>query len=250
MNAPVALPIPQGTDLSPYELHSRFEIVAILKQVADSHALVTLYFNEGRDFIVSSLLSVNPDFEELVIDFGADATANARLLEAHRVQCVTFLENIRVQFTTARAQQTVFQGRPAFRIRLPDSVLRLQRRNAYRAKVPLANPPVCHVPHPRNPKTTLKLRLLDLSVGGLAVMAAPVDFDPEVGAVIQNCRISLPDFDEFEAHLEVRNVTVMAENAGNQLKRYGCQFVELPGSTTALIQRYILFVERSRHGIR
>jgi flagellar brake protein len=250
MNDTTALPIPSGSDLSPYEVQARFEIVSILKQVGDSHALVTLHFNEGRDFIVSTLLNVNPEFEEIVLDCGADERVNERLVKAPRLQCVTSVDHIRIQFTTGPAQQTMYEGHPAFRIRLPDTVLRLQRRNAYRVKVPMSNPPVCHVPHPRNPKMQVKLRLLDISVGGLAIMAAPLDFDLEVGDLVQNCRIVLPDFGEFEAHLEIRNVELMAENSGTKLKRYGCKFVELQGSTSALVQRYILFVERSRHGLR
>jgi c-di-GMP-binding flagellar brake protein YcgR len=250
MNGPSSLPIPPGSDLSEYEVGSRFEIVSILRQIAETHALVTISFREGRESIVSALLGVNPEFEELVIDCGTDKDANAHLLASPRLQVSTFLDHIRIQFVAGGVQATMFQGKPAFRIRLPEKLLRLQRRNFFRVKLPMSSGAICHVTHPTCPKVVLKLRMTDLSCGGLAVLASPVDFDPAEGDVIPDCRIALPDFGEFKSALEVRNVTVLVENAATKVKRYGCRFVDLAGPTAALVQRYILFVERSRLAAR
>lgn len=239
-------PVANNTDLDNCITHSRLEIVPILRDIADKHALLTIHFNEGSDFIVTSLLAVNPDYEEVVIDCGADKVANARLLAAPRLTAVTFLDHIKIQFATGGAQQTTFEGTPAFRVRLPDSLLRLQRRNYYRVKIPLARPVICRVANPALPGKLLDLKVLDLSVGGLALLVNPAEYDREPGGRIEDCRINLPDHGHFHAELEVRNAEVLAENAKHRLKRLGCQFVSLPGHVGGQIQRYILQLERSR----
>jgi c-di-GMP-binding flagellar brake protein YcgR len=240
-------PVSVDAAMAHCQVHTRYEVVSLLREVAASHALLTIYFNSGTDAIVSTLLEVNPDFEELVIDCGADQKANARLLESPRLVAVTFVDHIRIQFSTGRAHTTTFQGTPAFRIRLPDSVLRLQRRNAYRVRVPMANPATLSIVHPNRADEMLKLKLLDISVGGIAVLATPEDFEWKDGAVLEGCRIELPDFGEFTSDLEVRYSLLLAETGRTQLKRYGLQFRNLGGSTASLVQRYILFLERSRH---
>ncbi|MBK6980952.1 MAG: flagellar brake protein [Betaproteobacteria bacterium] len=245
-----AFPISAETELDNCIIHSRLEIIPILRDIAAKHALLTIHFSGGADFIVTSLLAVNPDFEEMVIDCGADPVVNARLLAAPRLTAVTFLDHIKIQFSTAGAQQTSFEGAPAFRIRMPDSLLRLQRRNYYRVKVPLARPVVCRVAHPAQPGRLLDLKVLDLSVGGLALLVNPADFDREPGGLVEDCKISLPDHGHFHAELEVRNAEVLAENAKHRLKRLGCQFLLLPGHVGGQIQRYILQVELSRLGTR
>lgn len=242
-----APPLPEGVDLANCQVNGRFEVVSLLREVLSRHALITIYFNEGHDAIGSTLLDVNPDFEELVIDCGADTDANARLLRAPCLTAVTSLDHIRIQFATGRAQPTTFQGGPAFRIRLPGSVLRLQRRNAYRVRVPMARPAHLRMAHPTLQDMTLKLKILDISVGGIAVLAAVNDgLSWERSDVIEGCSVELPDFGRFETALNVRYKLLLAETGRTKLKRYGMEFVGLPGPLASLVQRYILYVERSR----
>ncbi len=247
MNA-AALPVPPDSQIDNCLIHNRIEIIALLREMVAKRSLLTIHFNEGAEFIVTTVLAVNPEFEEVVVDWGADRQADLHLLQAERLTAVTLVDHIKVQFSTGRPQETVFEGGPAFRMRLPSSVLRLQRRNFYRVKVPMGRPVICRVTHPAQPAKLLDLRVLDLSVGGLALLVNPAEFDREPGGHIEDCRISIPDHGHFHATLEVRNAELLAEGAKARLKRLGCQFVDLPPHVTGQIQRYILQVERSRLG--
>jgi c-di-GMP-binding flagellar brake protein YcgR len=229
-----------------YQVYSRFEIVSLLREVMESHAFVTIYFNQGSEFIVTNVLHVNPEFEELILDFGADQKANERLLAATRITVVTFLDHIKLQFGATRAEATTFEDTPALRIRLPESVLRLQRRNFYRIRGPVAKPLTASVANPRQPDERVELRILDISCGGIAVLAGDGFPLLDQGAKLEDCRIELPEFGIVRAVLEIRNSAPMDDGIKENKVRYGCQFVDLSGPTITLIQRYINKIERSR----
>lgn len=233
-------------DYEHYQVHSRFEIVTLLQEVANAHALVTVYFNQGAEFIVTSLLDVNPEFEELIYDLGADAGANQRLLKSARMTVVTFLDHIKLQFSAQRAEATTYEQLPALRIRLPDSLLRLQRRNFYRIPTPVARPVVANVPDPSNPGRRVHLRIHDLSCGGIAMLASQEEIALEPGMLLKDCSIELPEVGLLTAALEVRNVAIQDQGVRRKLLRYGCQFAGLPPAMVSAVQRYITRVERER----
>lgn len=233
-------------DFERYQIDSRFEIVALLREVADAHAPVTVYFNRGAEFIVTNLLDVNPEFEELIFDQGADIGANRRLLRSERMTVVTFLERIKMQFPAQRAEATIYERLPALRIRMPESLVRLQRRNCYRIRTPVARPIVAGVADPSDPGRCLRLRILDLSCTGIALVARDDEIMLEPGALLQDCRIELPEVGVLSTALEVRNIGSHEHGARNKLLRYGCRFVGMSPALVNAVQRYITRTERER----
>ncbi len=246
MDRPMAANLePASADYERYQVHSPVEIVSLLRGVVDSHALVTIFFNHGGDFIVTSLLSVNTEFNELVFDLGADRDANVHLLRSQRLNIVTYLDHVKLQFSSGSASQIVFDEMPALRIRIPESVLRLQRRNFYRLKTPVAKPLLVNLPHPVMIGDRLELRVLDLSCGGVAILV-PELLTADVGTLLADCRIELPDFGPLKVSLEVRNSAIVPDAGGKKMRRLGCQFVDLPGPMVTQVQRYINKIERTR----
>ena len=243
LNQPAAS---DALDHERYQVHSRFEIASLLRAVADSHIAVTVYFNRGAEFIVTNVLDVNPEFEELILDLGADDTANRRLLQSDRMTVVTFLDHIRLQFQAQRAEETIHQQLPALRIRLPDMLLRLQRRNFFRLRTPVARPLAAIIPDPRAPDRHISLRVIDLSCGGVALLAGEGDAEFAAGTILQGCRIDLPEIGVLSAALEVRSAAKHSEGARMNMRRYGCQFVGLAPALASAVQRYITRTERER----
>jgi c-di-GMP-binding flagellar brake protein YcgR len=237
---------PDALDLERYQVYSRFEIVSLLRALADARIPVTVYFNQGTEFIVSNVLGVNPDFEELILDLGADDAANRRLLKTGTVTVVAFLDRIKLQFQAERAEQTVHEQLPALRIRLPEALLRLQRRDFYRIRTPMARPALASLPDPSAPGRRLSLRVADLSCGGVSLVAGESDAPLAPGMILQGCRIDLPEVGELTAALEVRSAAKYEEGARKNLRRYGCRFADLPPAMTNALQRYITKTERER----
>ncbi|MCU0940427.1 MAG: flagellar brake protein, partial [Burkholderiaceae bacterium] len=118
-------PEPDSPDLAPYTVYSRVEIVALLQSIGRPGTLTTVYFDQQASFAVIALLAVNPEFEEVVFDNASDELAQRRLLGAESLTFVAFVDHIKIQFAARKAEPTMFEGRPAFRVRLPEQLLRL-----------------------------------------------------------------------------------------------------------------------------
>jgi c-di-GMP-binding flagellar brake protein YcgR len=236
-----------AADLERYQVHSRLEIVAILRSLIEHRSLVSVSFGGRDDFIVSAILAINPDFEELILDHGADVPTNARLLQAARLEFSCQLDHIRILFTAARAENTVFQNAPAFRIRLPQSITRIQRRDDYRIKVPLSQPLHCIVGwDPSRPAQRDALRVLDLSRGGLSLGDYGENVKLVPGTVYRECSLTLGDIGTVSIDVEAVHLVELTGRNNTRTRRCGCRFVRLSNATATLIQRYINKIERDR----
>lgn len=240
--APFALLSGVEEDLERYRLYSRVEILALLRVLIERRATVTVQADAPDDFIVSTLLAVNPDFEELVFDAAANDAANRRLLEAGRLSFSTSLDGVRIHFATQRAAPTVFDGLAALRVRVPETVLRLQRRDHFRVAPPLARPLELEAPHPAGGR--VRLRVLDISCGGAAVALAPPQLALAPGELLRGCAVELPGPVRLVFDAEVRSVEPGRGPGG--ATRCGLKFVNLPGAALTAIQRYVLQLDRER----
>ena len=137
-----------------------------------------------------------------------------------------------------------FEDGLAFRIRLPESVLRFQRRDSYRLKIPLGRPLLCEVPANDEGTERVSVRVRDISVAGVGLIDYPKDLRVAVGTVWTGCRIQLPDLGPLLGDIEVMHAS---EGEG---RRCGCRFQNLPLAMANLIQRYITRVEREQHATR
>jgi c-di-GMP-binding flagellar brake protein YcgR len=234
-------PEPDAPELEHYMLYSRGEIAAILGRVSRERTLVTVYTGNESEFVVSMILAVGTEFEEVVMDMPASPEAQVRLLAAEELVCVIFFENVKVQFRAPLAQATTHEGRPAFRLRLPSQMLRLQRREYFRVRTPVTGQATCLVPASRGNAKYESLQLLNISVGGLAVMSYPHNFELPVGETIRDCFLDLPGVGPVNVAFRV--VNVYDDEASNDARRCGCEFVNLSPQARTMVQRYVNRVE-------
>ena len=238
-------PEPFAPELEPYHIHANREIISLLRNLQASKAPVTVYFDRGESFILTQLLAVNPEFEELVFDASPDEATNKRLVKSTRLIAVSFDDHVKVQFVADRAESVVFDSLPAFRVRVPDVVLRLQRREFYRVETPLVNPVRCRIPVPGD-GAPAEATLTDISCGGLACISRDARLQPEVGQRFVSCVIEFPGEEAIMATLEVRHVTQEPHGTSGPVRRLRCKFVNLAGTMVTRVQRYIHRLERQR----
>ena len=238
----------QADDYSRYLLHSKKEIIFILRALRDKGALITVYFNQGSDFLLTSLLSVSAEGNSMLFDPGSNAEMNRKALASDKLVFIASHDKVKIQFTVRHLAKAEYQGREAFRAAIPDELLRLQRREYYRLTAPIAHPLRCTIPVKLadGRKTIIETTVIDISGGGLGVMVPPEGLEFETDHLFENCSIELPEVGTVQATLRVRNVFEFTLRSGAKTKRSGCQFVELPGNMLTLIQRYIIRVERER----
>jgi len=238
----------QSDEADKYLLHSKKEMLFILRALRDKGSLITVYFNQGNDFLLSALIEVLPDENSILFDPGSNAEINRKALASDKLIFITTQDKVKIQFTLRSIEQAEFRGRPAFRADFPDALLRLQRREYYRLTAPIAHPLKCVIAANRadGSKTSLESTVIDISGGGLAVMAPPEGVEFETDHLFENCRIDLPEVGVITVTLRVRSIFEFTLRNGSRVKRSGCEFVDLPGHMLTLIQRYILRIERER----
>ncbi|HXF45769.1 MAG TPA: flagellar brake protein [Burkholderiaceae bacterium] len=237
MGMTTPFPEPESPELERFQMYSQVEIVALLRQLRDEGVLVTAYFDGEPGFAVTVVLDVNADFEEVIFDAAAEPIAHKRLLASKHIVFVGFLDHVKVQFIARLAEATLHDGRPAFRVRLPEQLLRLQRRDFFRVRPPLSKPAKCLVPYGDDGKQYESLRVLDLSVGGLAVLTYPEKFDLPAGRLIENCFLDLPGVGSINVGIAVRHVDPLPKD--DKARRCGCEFVDMAPGARVLLQRYI-----------
>ncbi len=238
----------QADDYSKYLLHSKKEIVFLLRAMRDKGALITVYFNQGSDFLLTTLLSVSAEADTLLLDPGSNAEMNRKALASDKLVFIAAHDKVKIQFTVKHLAKAEYEGREAFRAAIPDELLRLQRREYYRLTAPIAHPLRCTIPVKLadGTNTTFETTVIDISGGGLGIMAPPEGVEFETDHLFENCRIDLPEIGTVLATLRVRNVFEFTLRSGARTKRSGCQFIDLPGHMMTLIQRYIIRIERER----
>lgn len=230
-----------------YLVHSRREITQILRGIKRQNEIVTGYFNQGSAFFLSAILDADPDRGFLLLDCGSDSETNRRALASNKFIFVTNLNHIKIQFSTTSLEQVEFEGRPAFRTPLPINLLKLQRREYYRLQVPIRANLRCIIPDLAGER--LEVDVVDISLGGVAISGFPNNALLEKGLLLPDCRIVLPDEGMVVAGLEVRNLFETNPKAELAARRIGCLFVGIPAPHQAMIQRYIIRVDRERRAL-
>ena len=86
----------------------------------------------------------------------------------------------------------------------------------------------------------------DISVGGLCLLGEPSGVPLEAGQSLPGCRIVLPDMGTVTTDLVVRNSYTVTLKNGAKSRRTGCEFSRLGSQQEAMIQRYIMKLDRER----
>ncbi|HEX9390748.1 MAG TPA: flagellar brake protein [Usitatibacteraceae bacterium] len=239
-------------DLEPYQVYSRVEILANVHALIDQQILATVYFDRGEKFFATRFLAVNPEFEELIFALGADSRVNEQLKAVEGLTVVAFLDHIKVQFAVDRAEPTQFEDAPAFRMRMPRSILRLQRRNAFRARTPLVKSPMVllpPVPDREGKSDTTRVRITDISATGLAFVTQVGRPILSAGMRLLGCQLELGENKKIDADMEVRHVSIYKDGVGSEMCRAGCMLLRLSGPAQTTIQRYVNQLAASEYKI-
>lgn len=236
----------QADEFSQFLLYGKSEMLPVLRGLIEQVSQVTMMFNEGRDMVLTSLIACDED--RLVLDFGASMEMNRNALKAEKLFCVTQLGKVKIQFLLRGVTQIEVDRRPAFLAALPDSILRLQRREYYRLSTSIMQPLKCRIRlvDAGTAASPVEVNVADISGGGVCLAGLPLDLPLEANMVITDCSIELPEVGSISATLHLLWVTETTNRSGVRARRAGCEFVHLPGPMERLIQRYIMKIERER----
>jgi c-di-GMP-binding flagellar brake protein YcgR len=245
----MTLPADDTDGLSRYKIHARREVINLLRNAGARNQFIRVDANKSANPTITSILHVDEANGAVIIDCAPSTDTNQRILESDDIRFETMLENIRILFSVSHAQSCMHEGRPALRIPLPASLIRLQRREFYRVQTSVAAPVCCTIQIPDetgNAPATAVLPLYNVSGGGIGVVDEKKLINPELGGNYENCRIDLPG-GAVTVTLRLKNSQELTLRNGKNIRRLGFMFVDLSAATEATIQRYIAKLEREQN---
>ncbi len=245
---PLKFELSSVADDSQYHLHSRTEILSILRRLIDRKEQSALYYDEGSHAILTMVLDVVPEKNMVILDCSANEALNRLVDLSHKLVFISSLDNVKIQFVASRAERTEFEEKCAFRVDLPDTLLRLQRREYYRLTTPNLKPLTCSIPV--QGRGNVEVSIINISAGGVAIISYNGDLDLKLNEVYRNCRIQLPNVGAVTVNIQVRATFDITMKNSVVKKRAGCKFVDMPGVTQTTIQRYIMKLEMDRKSER
>jgi len=228
-------------------LHSRSDILFQLRAIQKRKLMVNLDILGSRQIVVTSVLGVNETNNSVILDSARGDALNHELLSGKGAEFIAQLDGVSITFTTGPVTLCTYEKLPALRISIPESMIRLQRREHFRVLLPIANPVKCIVPStsPENPDP-ISMHIVDISCGGVALAETCGRIGTEPGRILHDCRLLLPEAEAVVTSLEVRNTAQIRLQNGSFQTRLGCQFVDLPNDMESRLQRFVMEIERVR----
>jgi c-di-GMP-binding flagellar brake protein YcgR len=237
-------------NLEPYRVRSRREVVSVLDGVRSQRQLVKMSAGGSSESVLTSILAVDERDGSVWFDAAPSNTQNHRLANCDYISFETKLDQIRVLFRTDRAEAGDYQGYPGLRVPLPESLIRIQRRESYRVAIPRANPVLCTFAPPGTEAKPLDksvmFNMLNISMGGVAVIDEQNLLDDTAGALYEKCVLAVPG-GSITVSLEIKNVAHIKLASGKSVRHIGCRFANISNAMLAVVQRYILKLERDHN---
>jgi c-di-GMP-binding flagellar brake protein YcgR len=235
---PLKVEVFANGDDQDFLIHSPFEIQNILKTINERKTRSAIYYGNGQHFMLTMVIDVSA--EGIWIDPASRSNDNRNLLSSSEIVFVSSHNETKVQFKAANPWQVSYENNDAIFIPMPTSLLRLQRRDAYRLTSQPLQPLTCVVQAERSDYRPMpKLRVRDISIGGLSLEYPEKEIELKTGEIYPDCEITLPEFGTLKVNLQVQNTFDVTNRLGKTQRRVGCKFVKQERDVTIPLQRYV-----------
>ncbi|MDP1525531.1 MAG: flagellar brake protein [Rhodocyclaceae bacterium] len=232
-------------DNEDFTVSSRESIIHLLRGLSHGNVTLSGIFNSGKDVLLTAVLSVDSDEDVVYLDINANEERNREFLRSSRIVFVAQVDGAKIQWSTLSIEDGGFEGGRAFRVPLPETLQRIQRRTAFRVNTPITNPVMCHIPVA--PDRELALPLVDICVEGIGVIL-PDAADPAMvkNARFEHCSLVHEELRINELTLSVQNIWEVTLKNGHVSQRAGLEFIDMRQQDEPIIQRFVFKLERLR----
>ena len=228
------------------------EVMALMRRLRDGASPVALS-GPGGAALTATVWTLDGENSRMAFDVEAGDSHLAGLVENNEATAVAYLDAVKLQFDlhdlvlVRSAKATALQGR------LPRCIYRFQRRSGFRVSTPeraaataLCAPcaPCAHLRHPALPDMRLRLRILDLSIGGCALLLPDTVPALPLGITLQGVQLELDAGTRLSVTLRLQHASsILCLQTGLRL---GCELLDLDAGTVRALQRHIDQTQKRR----
>lgn len=230
----------------PFRIDAIAEIDQILLDIIKQGSLVRMHAGDPNHSVTTTLVSVDFDNEQLIIESAAQEATNRQLIEADKAYFSTQINQVNIEFSLGPISASTYEGRPALIGPIPQYLRRIQRRDSFRIQPSNTNPATLTV---TLKEEELLLKIFDISAGGLSILDDQYLLEPHElhkGYILKNGLLDLPGVGQITIDLQVVREQSQTMASGKKLTRYGGVFFRLAARDKIKVQNFIDQEERQR----
>jgi c-di-GMP-binding flagellar brake protein YcgR len=219
------------------------ELLGLLRQLREGEVPVQLSVPDGQT-LGTTLWSLDDRHRRLAFTIDPSHPRAEAMLTSDELVAVAYLDSVKLQFDLPGAVLVRGRDGAALQAPFPGEMYRFQRRGAYRVRTLERSSPTAHLRHPSLPDMLLPLRVIDVSIGGCALLVGH-DVPPlQPGTQLASVRVELDADTRFETGLQLQHVTDI--QPGARAVRIGCAWERLSPAAERTLQRYIDQTQKRR----
>lgn len=234
----------------PFLVTSKVGIANSLRSMAKQNTMVYVSKAGSDTGKISAILDVDTNRGVFILDYTSDKAFNQQLTRPGNLHFNASVDSVKIQFSLRDSARTIqFEGRPAYELKIPEEIYRIQRRQHFRIEIPVSSNVQLTTKDNANKVVSFKLR--DISAGGLALFdTEDILTDAEIGKEYKDCTLLLEELGQVKTNLIVRRVSFQGANPDKKIKVVACEFSDMSNYDQITVQNYIGRLERQQNARR
>ena len=152
-----------------FRIEAPREVLSLMRQLIQNATPIHLSA-PGGSVLTTALWTVDSASQRLAFQAELDQPQLQPLIESDEVTAVSYLDAVKLQFDLQHLMLVRGAKSCALQAAMPRRLYRFQRRQAFRVRTLERSSPMALMRHPSLPDIQLSLRVLDVSIGGCALL--------------------------------------------------------------------------------
>ncbi|MCP3870496.1 MAG: hypothetical protein GY703_20875 [Gammaproteobacteria bacterium] len=230
---------PSSKRNSGYQVRNREQIIQLLTQAHRARLLFDVEIPGGRSHYTTALLGIQKNSDTVTLDELTPAAGHKQLLSRRQMTLTSKLEGVALRFKVSLVESSKEDGVALYKVRLPESVYYMQRRQYFR--IALTG---CHAPFQAksdgDSEELLTGYVTDLSLEGIGIILEG-EKNLSADTTLSNCIIQPPDQGRIPFSLIIRHCKI---NEKRHNTRVGGYFDQIDRYSQRKIGKIITQLER------
>ncbi len=225
----------------PGTILSSFEIESIIRGLQKAQSFVTVGVNDGWK-MGSMILEVDGKNRQFIYDAGLQDQAEV-LLSSPRVFFYSTLRGAGVRFYVRSATAITFEGHPALRSPMPETLKYMQRRDNFRVPVNRLFQAIVKLPESEPAVLDLK----DISVSGVGLSSPAIQTGMLPLESVVDASLDFAELGRLDVTLKIMTHRKV-EMRGLSTHFYGCSFCNVDHKIEGKLQQLVFTLDQQNRG--